>query len=174
MEKLEGGQQVDRRSMLRKAAMGGAVVWTMPVVQTLGSGVAAAATVTYAGCPGTGGGTPPRQLVFRWTGAACAATDAPAYVSSSGTTDTAINQSVNVHATYGTGNFAGETTTGPVAVNGTFTIGDGTKKMNPETTIELRDPSTGAVLRTVTIHTSCSQPLEYGDTYCGLVLIGGF
>lgn len=58
---------VDRRTVLRRAAIGGAaVVWATPVVQTLGMGVAAAATgFQLQGCP-DGDSPKPSRLEFTY------------------------------------------------------------------------------------------------------------
>lgn len=173
-ENVEDTSGMDRRSMLRKAAMGSAFVWATPVVQTLGTRVAAAATQNFVGCPEGGGGTPPKEMVFRWTGDACSASDGDAFVSVTGNTG-AIAGNVDISATHGTGANAGSTALiVNIAPGDTFTLGDGVKKMNPETTITIFETGTSNILRTVTIHTSCSQPLLHGDTYCGMTLIGGF
>ncbi len=167
---------IDRRSMLRKAAMGTAFVWATPVVQTLGTGVAAAATTNFVGCPEGGGGTPPKEMIFRWTGDACGVGQVgDALVSVSGD-ETSHYETVNLVITYGPGANGTTVNKGPIAVNGTFTIGSGLpgEQLNPEATFEIYDAASGDLIRTVVIHTSCSQPLIMGDTYCGLTLIGGF
>lgn len=175
-DSFQDDEGMDRRSMLRKAAMGGAVIWATPIVQTLGQGVAAAATVNFVGCPEGGGGTPPKQMTFRWTGAACSSEDGDAYVSSSGNTGDVSPVTVDIVVTYGPG--ANAQSEGPFTVdhNGTFTFGDGQPgtQLNPEATFEIYYTGTQDLIRTVVVHTSCSQPLLNGDTYCGLTLIGGF
>lgn len=175
-EQLEDTEGMDRRSMLRKAAMGGALVWATPIVQTLGQGVAAAATQNFVGCPEGGGGTPPKTMTFRWTGNACSASDGDALVSSSGPNLGNVSATVDIVITYGPG-ANGETVTKlGVPDEGTFTIGDGQPgtQLNPEATFEIYEAGTQNLIRTVVVHTSCSQPLLMGDTYCGLTLIGGF
>lgn len=167
---------IDRRSMLRKAAMGSAFVWATPVVQTLGTGVAAAATVNFVACPEGGGGTPPKQMTFRWTGDACGVGQVgEALVSVSGST-AAYDGPIDLVITYGPGANAVTVNSGPIAVNGTFTIGSGlpSEQLNPEATFEIYEAGTTTLIRTVVVHTSCSQPLLLGDTFCGLTLIGGF
>jgi hypothetical protein len=182
---------VDRRTMLRRAAMGGAVVWATPVVQTLGMSVAAASTITYVACPPNDkNANPPKQLIFIWTGDPCSTGDGAAKVSSSGPQQLDnISQDVRIVATYGGG---GPNTTilqfDPVAENTQVRIGEGTPeanivqagaqgidKLNPEVTFNVYAAGTDSpLLRSVTIHTSCSQPLAQGDTFCGFTLIGGF
>lgn len=175
-EGLQDNEGMDRRSMLRKAAMGGAVVWATPIVQTLGQSVAAAATKNFVGCPEGGGGTPPKQMTFRWTGNACSASDGDAFVSSSGDTGNVSPITVDITVTYGPGGNSQSESFFNIPDEGTFTFGDGQPgtQLNPEATFEIYEAGTQNLIRTVTVHTSCSQPLLNGDTYCGLTLIGGF
>lgn len=59
-----------------------------------------------------------------------------------------------------------------VAVDGTFTIMNPSKPtITQRTAFYIRDGEDN-LIQTVQFHTSCSQPLEYGDEYGGIVLWG--
>ena len=59
-----------------------------------------------------------------------------------------------------------------VAVGGTFSIMDPSKPtITPRTAFYIRDEYC-TLVQEVQFHTSCSQPLEYGDEYGGIVLWG--
>lgn len=175
---LEVNEGMGRRTLLRRAAIGGAaVVWATPVVQTLGQGVAAAGTPVQIACPeGTGSNaTPPKSLTWEWTGAGCSPDDGEAFEpgQSTITNSGALPGTVRIEATFGTGQGAGTATFDPVTVGTQFTTtASNGKGLNPSAVFEIwRD---GVLERTVSIHTSCSELLFIGDTFCGIELVGGF
>lgn len=186
----EDQQHVDRRTMLRRTAMGTALVWTTPVILTLDASVAAASTVVFVGCPPEGGGTPPTRIDLKWNGTAdnCVVNGTPdnALEGIGGDTTSPLG-TVDIYVTFGTGN--GESQAGDqlfqgVTVGSVFSVGGVGTKLNPNAKFYIYAPGTEAdiagyrttsatPIRFIQVHTSCSQPLVVGDKYCGLELVGG-
>jgi hypothetical protein len=186
-EAAENDKGIDRRTMLRRSAMGGAAVWATPAVLTLGQKVAAAATRTFVGCPPGGGGTPPTRLVFRWNGTAvnCTVGGTPdnALERISGDTVTDLG-TVDIYVNWANGANYGEAFFPNVTTGSFLTLENNGRGMQnaarfyifpagSATTIDEAKALIGTELRYIQVHTSCSQPLVIGDLYCGLELWDG-
>jgi hypothetical protein len=59
-----------------------------------------------------------------------------------------------------------------MTIMGKFTQGN-SGKIPPDIKVDIIDPSTGIVIETFNFHGSCSAPLNVGDQFCGLTIVGG-
>jgi hypothetical protein len=161
----------DRRAVLRRGAIvvGAATLWTTPVVQTLGMRAAAAGSADDTGTggslcpPGSPSSGQPRDLIFRWNGVGSAATaliviqrpgsDRLCVVVGAGRLFQVANQAgpqwrVGIYDAAGAPAFSGA---------GTW------KNL----------PSGGPLLDSSEFHTSCSEPLNLGDSFGTITLVAG-
>jgi hypothetical protein len=106
----------------------------------------------------------PAAAVFEYTGAGCGATtnDQSGKVRCSGDPAGAVSVTVRSRG--------GSVSPGVVALGQTFTLSGGRGKLSPQSDIELRVG--GRVVQSLSIHTSCSKPLNAGDRFGGVRLVG--
>lgn len=114
----------------------------------------------------------PTELVFKYTGAGCDASNNPQGGKAVCTPTGTLNDAVSVRAA-GSSTFTRNiyTVTGsPVEVGGTFTITFGGSSLSADSYVELTDGNGDKELNK--IHTSCSQTLAVGDVFGSLTLVG--
>ncbi|RMH01730.1 MAG: hypothetical protein D6702_10645 [Planctomycetota bacterium] len=118
-------------------------------------------------------GGKPKILEMVYRGSDCSATrhgQASGKVSCAGDPAKADPVWIVAHDGHGKTWFAGE-----VGLNTLFSIDAGTageEHLGKETTVEIYDQAGGTLLQTVSFHTSCSQPLQQGDRFGALSLVG--
>lgn len=172
--KLEGNNKKNLASLLNKWLLEGLSGngKTLSCTSSPSFPTAEACTATLqepASCKTLG---KPQELVFKYTGAGCAASNnlqgGKAVCTATGT----LNDAVSVRA-------AGSSTLtktvytvngSPVDVGGTFTITYGGSSLSANSYVELTDGNGDKELNA--IHTSCSQPLAVGDSFGSLTLVG--
>jgi hypothetical protein len=161
----------DRRAVLRRGAIvvGAATLWTTPVVQSLGMRAAAAGSADDTGtggslcAPGSASSGQPRDLIFRWNGGSDAST-ALIVIQRPGSDRLCVV--VGAGGLFQVANKAGSQwrvgiydAAGAPSLSGVRTWKD--------------LPSGGRLLDSSEIHTSCSEPLNLGDSFGTITLVAG-
>jgi hypothetical protein len=165
-----------RREMLQRTGfvVGAAALWNAPIVKSI-SLSAAAATPVSDFCPEIPSPVP-EFLVWKYVGGSCADSansQSDEFFSCSGDTGNEGCVDIVVTQTGLPGGSATATLTG-VALNGVNVIQlpSSAGRIGTNTTFSIRKLD-GTVLQTVRMHTSCSAPLDIGDRYGSMLLVGG-
>lgn len=178
---LEVSGGMGRRTLLRRAAMGGALVWATPVIQTVGMSAAGAShqSIELFGCPGNSG-PKPSMLRLTYSPSACGALlTGPAFETCESTPSGCTpSGAATITVRYGNGNFQPDqegtnhqkVIFNNVAENTFFDIEDTTRGLGNTMVITIE---AGGCSQTVRFHTSCSAELNQGDRYGSIVFEGG-
>jgi hypothetical protein len=124
------------------------------------------------------GGIKPQKLEMKYTGDKCTATHDEQDVGKVSCTDNVASPlpaTVRIVASEKAGGLGKIWFNGIVNLNGTFFIdatNAGATTLAADTFVLIKDAVTGAVLQTIKFHTSCSQPLNEGDQFGSLELVG--
>jgi hypothetical protein len=161
----------DRRAVLRRGAIvvGAATLWTTPVVQTLGMRAAAAGSADDTGTggslcpPGSASSGQPRDLIFRWNGVGSAST---ALIVIQRPSSERLCVVVGAGGFFQVANQAG-----PQWRVGIYDAA-GAPAFSPSGTWKTL-PSGDLLLDSSEVHTSCSEPLNLGDSFGTITLVAG-
>lgn len=177
----EGGVSTDvagalrRRDLLKKGAVAGGIVWAAPVIMSSPAFAAGTVGSDLCFCPnGDRSGVRVATITFQWTPGVCGP-DTDRCVGPDGAMNNASCSgssagwaSATVTSISGKGKLTSNGVTGsPVAPGGQFTLSGITP---PEVNITLTQTG-GSAKQLISVHTSCSQPICFGDRYGSLTVV---